>query len=443
MELTEEALARAEGVGRRLRAFISLDPDGALEAARRAEAAVSAGGRLGPLHGVPVTVKDLIRTKGLPTTGGSRALGEGLPGDRDALLVRRLRRAGAVVLGKTNLNEFAYGVTGENAHFGDVLNPWDPSRMSGGSSSGSGVAVAVGIGAASVGTDTRGSIRIPASCCGVTGVKPTSGRVPTEGVFPLSWTLDHAGPLARSVQDAALLLDVMAARRSRSGSFADAAAAPVAGLRLGLCPFFFRDLDPEVEAAVRGAVDVLADAGADVREVAVPELEGSLRASGVIAAAEALAVHDERLRERREDYGPAMLARLESGYGLSALDLARAGRVRVALAAAYRRVFREVDAMVGPTLPGLPAPVGSPAMRVGGGREEGIVDASCRLTAPQNMTAAPAVSVPCGFSRAGLPMGLQVWSAAGADAVALTVAGAYQRATDWHRRRPALALGSA
>lgn len=443
VEAVDADLELAATVGEELRAFIALDAEGARRAARRSDAAAREGRSLGPLHGVTVTIKDLIVTRGLPTTAGSRALGEGLPGDRDAPLVRRLRRAGAIVLGKTNLNEFAYGVTGENAHFGQTLNPWDRGRMAGGSSSGSAAALAVGIGMGSVGTDTRGSIRIPASCCGITGFKPTRGRVPTTGVFPLSWTLDHAGPMARSVTDAARLLGVLAGGRGGPARFVEAAERSVEGVRLGVCPFFFRALDEEVEVAVRGGLEILAGLGMEVHEIEVPELEGSLEASAVIAAAEALAVHDERLRERRADYGPAMLARLEKGYGLTALDLVRAERAREALRGAYRRAFRDVDCMAGPTLPGLPAPVGSATMRVAGGREEGVVDASCRLTAPQNMTGAPALSVPCGFSRSGVPIGLQIWAAPGADDVALAVGGAWQRSTAWHLQRPPVDPGRA
>jgi aspartyl-tRNA(Asn)/glutamyl-tRNA(Gln) amidotransferase subunit A len=442
VELTEAALERAETVGRDLHAFVTIDRRGALAAARRAEALLEKGARTGALHGVPITIKDLVRTRGMPTTAGSRALGpetgSGLPGDRDAPLVRRLRRAGAILIGKTNLNEFAYGVTGENAWLGDVVNPWDAGHMTGGSSSGSAVAVAVGAGCLSVGTDTRGSIRIPASCCGITGHKPTRGLVPTGDVFPLSWTLDHSGPMGRSARDVALMLGVMAGGRGGARGLAEMGRDPK-GLRLGLPSFFFEDLDPEVEASVRAAVDVLADLGLEPREIDVPELQGALRPSAVIASAEALAVHEERLRDRRTDYGQAVLGRLEKGYALSALDLARAELARQGLVHAYERAFREVDCMVGPTLPGLPAAVGSDVMRVGGGREEWIVDASCRLVAPQNMTGTPAISVPCGLSRSGLPIGLQIWAATGRDALVLGVADRYQARTDWHTRPPPLA----
>lgn len=434
VELVHRTLDEAEDRGRELRAFITLDREGALSAAQEAERALGRGEQVGSLHGVPLHVKDLMRVRGLPMTGGSHALGNATPVGRDAPLVARLRHAGAIVFGTTNLNEFAYGITGANAHFGDVRNPWDPTRVSGGSSGGSGAAVAVGIGLGSVGTDTRGSIRIPASCCGITGFKPTRGLVPTSGIFPLSRTLDHAGPMARTAADAALLLAVIADRSWTAGP-ADAHRDTTAGLRIGLCPFFFRDVAPEVEGAVREAVEVLAGEGMSVRRVDVPELEGSLRASSVIAASEAIAVHDERIRARREDYDPSMLARLEKAYDLRALDLVRALRLRARMTAAYRRVFREVDVMVGPTLPGLPVSIGASTMQVGKDREEDLVDASCRLVAPQNMAGVPAISVPCGVSE-GLPLGLQIWGARDADARVLAVAGAYQRASDWHLRRP-------
>jgi aspartyl-tRNA(Asn)/glutamyl-tRNA(Gln) amidotransferase subunit A len=435
LEATETALSRAARIGTELRAFIVLDPRAAERAARRADRAVAAGEALGPLHGVPITVKDLMLTRGMPTTAGSRAPGLGLSDRVDAPVVRRLRRAGAIIIGKTNLNEFAYGVTGENAHFGTVPNPWDWSRMSGGSSSGSAAALAAGIGHGSVGTDTRGSIRIPASCCGISGIKPTRGVVPTDGVFPLSWTLDHVGPMARSARDLAAMLVVMAGGRGAAARFARALERPLRGLTLGVCPFYFEDLDSEVAAAVQTAIDELALGGAQVKEVDVPELAECLPASAAIAASEGLAVHDARLRTGAEGYGAPVLSRLESAYAFTGVDLARAEAFRRDLVEAYRRVFRQVDCMVGPTLPGVPAPIGSSTMRVRSG-EENIVSASCRLVAPQNMTGVPAASVPCGFSQAGLPIGLQLWAAAGADDLVLGVAHRYQERTAWHEARP-------
>jgi aspartyl-tRNA(Asn)/glutamyl-tRNA(Gln) amidotransferase subunit A len=433
--VTERALAEAQSLDGELHAFIALDPDGARKAARRADEARTRGHALRPLHGVPLGIKDLVRTRKLPTTGGSRTLGEGLSGEREARLVERLRSAGAVILGKTNLNEFAYGVTGENAHFGDTPNPWDRGRMSGGSSGGSAVAVSAGIVPGAVGTDTRGSIRIPASCCGITGFKPTRGRIPTHGVIPLSRSMDHVGPMARSVEDVSLLYQVMAGGREPEERHARVMERPVRGLRVGLSPYFRSGLHPDVEGAFDGALQVLAELGLEVLEVAIPELEGSLGSSAVIAAAEALAVHDRRMRDRREAFDPAVLARLERGRSLTALELARALDHRRALSRAYRRVFQKVDLMVTPTLPGLPPPSGSDMVEAAGG-EEGILSAFCRLLAPQNMTGTPALSIPCGFSGTGLPIGLQLCAAAGAGELALAAGRAFQDVTDWHRHRP-------
>jgi aspartyl-tRNA(Asn)/glutamyl-tRNA(Gln) amidotransferase subunit A len=437
LEATEDALARAATIGAEMNAFVVLDARGAVRAAREADRRRAAGESLGALHGVPVTVKDLMLTRGMPTTAGSRAPGLGLSASRDAPVVRRLRRAGAIVIGKNNLNEFAYGVTGENAHFGTVLNPWDRGRMSGGSSSGSAAALAAGIGYGSVGTDTRGSIRIPAACCGVSGIKPTRGLVPTEGVFPLSWTLDHTGPMARTAGDLAALLAVMAGGVRSGERFARALERPLDGLTLGVCPFFFADVDPEVAVAVRRAIDELVRGGVRVVEVEIPLLADCLPASAAIAASEGLAVHQARLARGAEGYGAPVLARLEGAYAFTGADLARAEAFRRELVQAYRRAFRKVDVMAGPTLPGVPAPIGSPTMRVGG-VDENIVSASCRLVAPQNMTGVPAASVPCGFSSDGLPIGLQIWATAGADDVVLGVAHQYQARTEWHRAHPQL-----
>jgi aspartyl-tRNA(Asn)/glutamyl-tRNA(Gln) amidotransferase subunit A len=441
LEVTEEALARATSLGERLNAFTSLDPEGARKAARELDEALARGVPPGPLHGVPLAIKDIISTRGLPTTGGSRAL-EGVPWSgrprREASLVRRLRRAGAVILGKANLNEFAYGVTGENAHFGDSVNPWAPDRMSGGSSGGSAVAVAAGILPGAVGTDTRGSIRIPAACCGITGFKPTLGRVPTRGIFPLSRTLDHAGPLARSVEEVSLLFFLMAGGPDPLGRHARALQRPVKGLRVGIPTFFRLGLDAEVARAFDDALEVLEGAGLELVEMQVPELEGSLAASAVIAGAEALAVHHERMEARSDDFDPAVLARLEKGYGLTALGLAQAQEHREVLSLAYRRAFREVDLMASPTLPGFPPRIGGTTVAGAGagGREEWVVDAFCRFMAPQNMTGAPALSLPCGLSSSGIPIGLQLWAAPGADPIPLAVGRAYQERTEWHRGRP-------
>lgn len=428
VEVMDAVLGAIERLEPRLHAFLALNPKARQEAVR-AEGATRAGARLGPLHGVPVSVKDLILTRGMRTTAGSRTFGAGLPGTRDAPVVRRLRRAGAIIVGKTNLHEIAMGVTTDNEHFGPTRNPWDLERIPGGSSGGSAAAVAAGLGYGSVGTDTRGSIRIPAACCGITGLKPTRGLVATEDVVPLSWTLDHVGPMTRSAEDAALMLGVLSGRRGAVDRYLAAAALEVRSLRVGVAEYYLRDLDPEIGAAVQAALDWLRGEGAVVREVTVPELEGVLPASAVITSAEAVTYHDERLRGRPEGFGPLVRQRLENGYRLTAVELVRAERTRLALMAGFDRLFEAVDCVVGATIPIFPTRIGEPAS---------IVDAMTRLNAPQNMAGLPAMSLPCGFSRSGLPIGLQVFANRTRDDVVLRVGGHFQRETDWHRRRPPL-----
>jgi aspartyl-tRNA(Asn)/glutamyl-tRNA(Gln) amidotransferase subunit A len=426
VEVMETVLGNIERLEPRLHAFLCINPKARQEAVR-AETAVQGGQRLGPLHGVPISVKDLILTRGMRTTAGSRTFGAGLPGTRDAPVVRRLRRAGAIIVGKTNLHEIAMGVTTENEHFGPTRNPWDVERIPGGSSGGSAAAVAAGLGYGSVGTDTRGSIRIPAACCGITGLKPTYGLVSTEGVIPLSWTLDHVGPMTRSVEDAALMLGVMTGRRGAVERYLAATALEVTSLRLGICEYYLRDLDPEVGAAVQEAIDLLRRSGVAIREVSVPELEGAQAASAVITGAEALAYHDERLRQQPEGFGPLVRQRLEKASQLTAVELVRAERKQLELMAAFERVFEEVDCLVGATIPILPPKIGEQAS---------ILDSVTRLNSPQNMAGLPALSLPCGFSRSGLPIGLQVMANRNREDVVFRIGGHYQRETDWHRRRP-------
>jgi aspartyl-tRNA(Asn)/glutamyl-tRNA(Gln) amidotransferase subunit A len=338
-------------------------------------------------------------------------------------------------MGKTHLHEVALGITSLNEHFGPVRNPWDLDRVPGGSSGGSAAAVAAGLGCASLGTDTRGSVRIPAACCGVTGIRPTTGLVPPEGVLPLSWTLDQVGPLARSMEDAARILAVIAGGRRLWNRYRPALTRGVRGLRVGVSEYHLRDLDPEVAGAIEGAVATLAAAGAPRRDVRVPELDGSLQGSYVIGGAEAVTHHDPTLRQRPEDYGPAVRARLEGGYALKAIDYVRAQRKRERVVAAFDAVFRDVDVMIGATLPTAAAPIGAEEVEVGG-RRESIIDAYMRLSAPQSMGGVPAASVPCGFTSDGLPIGLQLIAARHREDLVLTVGAELQRLTDYHRRHP-------
>jgi aspartyl-tRNA(Asn)/glutamyl-tRNA(Gln) amidotransferase subunit A len=322
--LTSEALARIAARNSELNAFLHVNRRAEADA-RRADRAVAAGRRLGPLHGVPISIKDIILTRDMPTTAGSRSFGDGLVGPVDAAVVRRLRRAGAVLIGKTNLHELAMGVTTVNEHFGPTRNPRDPARVPGGSSGGSAAAVADGMGLGSVGTDTRGSIRIPAACCGVVGLKPTYGLVDTEGVIPLSPSLDHVGPITTTVVDAALMLGAMAGTpRQAARWLAAAEARERPTLRLGVCDWWLSDLAPGVEAAVRDALLAFAEAGFELREVTVEGLAEAHLASGVITGAEALAFHQQRLEQNPEGIGPRVRARMQKAYDLTAVDYVRA-----------------------------------------------------------------------------------------------------------------------
>lgn len=429
VDVVEATLTRIRRLQPVLNAFIAVF-DEAIERARAMERRQSAGAALGPLHGTAISVKDLVLTRDAPTTAGSRTFGRGIASRSDAPAVRRLRRAGAVVIGKTNLHEIALGVTSENEHFGPVRNPWNRHRIAGGSSGGSAAALAGGLGCGSVGTDTRGSIRIPAAYCGITGLKPTRDLVPTEGVIPLSWTLDHVGPMTRSVEDAALMLGVMTGRRALLRRYLDAVDGLATPRTLGICDYYYHNVDPEIERAVQEAVRQLRRLGHSHRSVAVPGLADTQAASTIITLAEALTYHDERLRDEPEGFGALIRNRLEPGYALTALDLTRATRRRLAVEREFARAFEQVDCLVAPTVPVLPRRIDEP--------DVGIVDALTRLNSPQNMAGLPALSLPCGFSSSGLPIGLQLIAPAGRDEIALSLGAAYQRETDWHRRRPPL-----
>lgn len=437
VEVIDDVLARIARLNPRLNAYLAVFEEEARAAARRAEQAVMARRRLGALHGVPLSIKDLVRTVEGPTTAGSRIFGDGLAAGRDAPVVRRLRRAGAIVLGKTNLHEVALGVTSENEHFGPVRNPWAPDRVAGGSSGGSAAAVAAGLGPLSLGTDTRGSIRIPSACCGITGFKPTRGLVPLDDVVPLSGTLDHAGPMARTAADCGLMLGAMVTP-GRAAHLARDARRRVRGLRVGVSAYHVRDLDAPVQGALDEALGELRRLGCRISEIVMPDLEGVQEASVVITASEAIAFHDRFLREEPSRYGPAVRERLEGGYRWTALDYLRALAVRERVARAFAAVFTTVDCLVGATIPALPPRIGAGTVRING-RPVATVENFTRCNAPQNMAGIPALALPCGATADGIPLSIQVIAGHGRDAVALALGVAFQRVTDWHRQAPPVA----
>ena len=435
-EITEVHLARLQHLQPRVNCFIEVLSDRAVEQARAIDDDAAARRPLGPLAGVPVGIKDIVDVAGATTTAGSHHRFHH-KATSDAALTARLRAAGAVFIGKTSLHEFAYGVTNNNAHYGPTRNAWDLTRIPGGSSGGSAVAVSAGLCAGAVGTDTGGSIRIPASLCGVVGIKPTYGRVPVDGVVPLSWSLDHAGPLARTVRDAALFLDVMAGTDGAEAfSRALVGSGTLDGIRVGVPrPFFWERLDADVAGLAEDAVQVLQHLGGEVVECEVPYASYAGAAAAVVMSAEATAFHKDRLRTHPEAYGDDVRTRLERGLFLTATDYVSALRARRFLRREFTRAFETVDVLVMPTTQVPASPIEEDPETAPGASLAMSVQLT-RFTNPFNTTGLPALSVPCGFTRGDLPAGLQIAGPAGADAMVLRVGDAYERAAGWTSRRP-------
>lgn len=441
--LTTAVLGRIAAVGPGLNAYLTVTADSALAAARQAEREIMAGEYRGPLHGVPVSLKDLYYTQGVRTTGGSKILVDFVP-DYDAAAVERLRAAGAVIVGKTNMHEFAYGADNLNPHFGPAVNPWDHACITGGSSGGSAAAVASGLCAASLGSDTGGSIRIPSACCGTVGLKPTYGLVSRYGVLPLSWSQDTVGPLTRSVADAAMVLNALAGHDPRDPASAQVPVADytagldgeVRGLRLGVPrDYFFAGLEPEVRQLIAAACDVLVAAGATLVEVALPRVAEGTAAGATILFAEAAAYHAPWFRTRPDDYGADVRGRIERGSLLLATDYIQAQRTRAVCCADFEQVFRQVDALVAPTLP-MAAPRRDQAEITLDDRVEDTRTALTRFTRLFNVLGVPTIAVPCGFTTAGLPASLQIAAPPFAEQTVLRLAYAYEARTKWRPRRP-------
>jgi aspartyl-tRNA(Asn)/glutamyl-tRNA(Gln) amidotransferase subunit A len=445
VELVRALLARIEHVNPRLNAFVTVATEAALAEAARAEREISRRSYRGPLHGMPVALKDNIATRGLRTTAGAKFLSENVP-ERDATVVARLRRAGAIILGKTNLHEFAYGVTTTNPHYGTTRNPWDAGRIAGGSSGGSAVALAAGLAPAALGSDTGGSIRIPAALCGVAGLKPTSGRVSCAGVVPLSPTLDHVGPMARTAEDLAILLGVLAGYDARDPvsvrkpvpDFAGQVRRPLHRVRLGRPrEFFFNRLDSEVERIIEVELSRLEELGAEIREVSLPSVLDSARPGNAIALAEATQFHRRQgwYPARAGEYGEDVRSRLELGDRVTAVEYLEALEERRRIRAEFDGVLETVDALAAPTVPIKAPPLREEEVMLGG-KPEPVRAALLRLNRPANLTGLPAVSVPCGFTRAGLPVGLQLIGRAWEEGRLLAIARVYELAAGWNRRRP-------
>jgi aspartyl-tRNA(Asn)/glutamyl-tRNA(Gln) amidotransferase subunit A len=423
--LTEEALATIASLQPQLNAFITVTADEALASARAADKEIAAGRYLGPLHGIPLSLKDLVDVAGVPTTAASR-LRERHVARRDAPVVGHLRAAGAVIVGKTNLHEFAFGTTNEDSGWGAARNPLDPSRSPGGSSGGSAIAVRTGMSFASVGTDTGGSVRIPAAACGVVGLKPQWGEVSADGVVPLSRQLDHVGPLARSVDDVELMYHAMrgAGGRNVNGD----AWAQVADLRLGVLGGYFAErLSPHVESLVSAAYDLLARGAAQLTHKELPHAKDIAPIYLHLVLADAAAYHAVSLHEKPNAYTANVRIRLEMGRHVLGEDYVRALRGRDVITAEVDAALRDVDALVLPALSIEAPPLGASTVPVNGG-EEPVRNAMLRCTQPFNVSGHPAISLPCGTTPAGLPVGLQIVGHRGRTTELLRVARAVERA---------------
>ena len=432
VELATAAISRIDRHDPGLRAFITVTAEQALDQARQADRELALGKDRGPFHGIPVALKDLFATRGVRTTAGSRIYEEFVPAI-NATVVEKLLAAGAVLLGKLNMHELAYGITSANPHFGAVRNPWNPRHSPGGSSGGAGAAVAAQMVFMAMGTDTGGSIRIPASFCGTVGLKPTYGRVSRFGVLPLGFSLDHVGPLARSVRDAALALNAIAGHdpldptssRRPVVDYVPDEDCSIRGVRIGFPDsFFFDHLDGDVESAVRGAMARAESLGAEIRPVRLPDMQALNAVARIVLLSEASAVA-EPYPEDRSLYGADVRALLDQGRLVPATDYINAQRLRRQMRREFSQVWKEVDCLVTPATP-MPAPrVGDTTVRLGG-REEDVRLAATRLVRGANALGFPALSLPCGLSASGLPVGLQIIGPAFEEALLLRVGAALE-----------------
>jgi aspartyl-tRNA(Asn)/glutamyl-tRNA(Gln) amidotransferase subunit A len=452
VEVAEAFLDRAEMLNPRVNAFITVTRDHALAAARVAEKEIAAGKYRGPLHGLPYAPKDILATKGIKTTNGSKVTADWVP-DYESTITERLNKAGAILIGKLNLLEFAMG-SGVLSGFGPSRNPWDLAYSPAGSSSGSGAALAAYMTPLSIGTDTGGSIRGPANNCGIVGFKQTYGRVSRYGVTTLSWTLDHAGPMTKTVADAAAILQVIAgadpkdptAGREPVPDYAKSLTGSVKGLRVGVpTNYFFEGVNPETDKAVRAAIAKLKEMGAVIVEVQVPHANLAGSAGWIIAMAEGAAFHEQRLKEKPELFDPVVRERLEAARFYPATDYIKSMRIRTILIDEMHKVFETCDVMACPG--GNPATKLDPPEIAKSDVRPGSTATPYRggNTFIGDMTGLPAITVPCGFTTSAptLPLSIQFYGKPYDEATLLRVTHAYESVTDWHKRRPPLGAGTA
>ena len=441
VELTRSYLDRIDDIDGTTRAYITVVPDIALADARKAEAEIASGKYKGVLHGIPMALKDVYDTEGVRTTAGSRVMHDRIPKE-DANAAARLKAAGVIMMGKLATYEFAMGFTDPKFGFPVPRNPWNQAHITGGSSTGSGAAVAAGLCMGSLGSDTSGSIRAPASHCGIVGLKPTYGRVSRQGLVPVSWTLDHCGPMARTVEDAALILQAIAGHDPRDPTtstvpvpdYTAALREDIRGLRVGVPRHYFFAEDPLIDRAslsvVERALNTLEDLGARVEEVTVPTLKYASAAVAPIMFGEAFTYHRQNLAGRPQQMGAMLKIWTRSGALFTAADYVQAQRVRKVLKRQFAQVLQQVDVIASPTM------VSTAPLLEGYDQTRAIRSGGPSFTAPHNLTGMPAISVPCGFDSSGLPVGLQIAGRPFDEATVLRVAHAYQLSARWSERRP-------
>ncbi len=437
-ELVEAYLQRIETYNPGLNAFLTITADRALHLARQADQEIAAGKQRGHLHGMPLALKDLFDTAGVRTTAGAKFYRERVPAE-NAFVVQKLENAGVVLLGKLNMHEIALGVTNVNPHYGACRNPWNTRLVTGGSSGGSGAALAAGLCLGSLGSDTGGSIRIPASLCGVVGFKPTRGRLSLRGVLPLSWNVDHVGPMARSVRDIVLLMQAIDGYDSQDPYSLPHEAedwlanleAGVRGWRVAVADdeFYTSATHPEVLAGVNAAAVVFEQLGALVTRVPFPGARQAAAANLLVVTSDAAAYHQERLQTSPEDFGEDVLRRLQAGAAYTSSEYIRARHAQATLRRQFELFFESYDALLTPATPVPAPPIEGP---------DAVEQARLltRFTAPFNLTGLPSISMPCGFTSGNLPFGLQITAAPWADRKVLQAAQAYEQATAWHTRHP-------
>lgn len=431
VELTSECLARIEKLNPVLNAFITVTAESALAQARATESEIQSGKWRGPLHGIPIAVKDLIDTAGIRTTAASGQYEDRIP-EHDAGVVTRLKQAGAILLGKQNLHEFAYGGSSVISHFGEVHNTWNPEYIAGGSSGGSATAVAADLCYAAMGTDTAGSIREPASICGIVGLKPTYGAVSGRGVIPLSVSLDHVGPLTSSVADALLMLQAIADANSPTLEQLRTLISKAAQLRIGIPrSYFYEELDLQIARAVHAALGVFAGMRATIEEVSL-----AVYTDRALQAAESYEYHREMVARSPELYQPETLRRIRTGEMISTQDQVRLKEELERERRGILRIFEKVDLLITPTVSIPPPAIAELKANPDSLRPTELL--LLRNTRPFNVWGLPAISVPCGFTETGLPIGIQIAGAPGREDQVLALAYAYEQATDWHKCEPSL-----